>query len=88
MGRKNVKNTAVVAKREVPMLRSGEPSTLENWREIARLAFGDESTPVAYLDSEIAVHGKTFPVFSSEAAQNLLLATLQDHPELFKKQGA
>lgn len=85
MGRKNVHHTAVVSKKKKPpILRSGLPSTLENWREIARLAFGDESTPVKYLDSEIAIHGKTFPVFSSEAAQNLLLATLQDHPELFK----
>ncbi|MEG0063014.1 MAG: hypothetical protein RR740_00275 [Pseudomonas sp.] len=84
MGRKNVHHTAVVSKKKPPMLRSGEPSTLENWREIARLAFGDDSTPVKYLDSEIKVHGPKFPVFSSEASQNLLLATLQDHPELFK----
>jgi hypothetical protein len=66
-------------------LWSGDDSTLKEWREIARLAFGEESAAVKYLDMKIAEHGPGAEVTEDMNAMNLLLATLNDHPELLDK---
>lgn len=60
-------------------MSNGEAYTLENWREVARLAFGDKSPAVEYIDKEIATHGKKFNPSLDEPAMNLLLATIDDH---------
>lgn len=63
-------------------LWSGDESTLENWREIARLAFGEESAAVKYLDMKILVDGPHAEVIADMSQMNLLLATIHDHPEM------
>lgn len=62
-------------------LWSGDDSTLEAWREIARLAFGEESAAVKYLDDRIVQEGPGAEVTEDMSEMNLLLATIHDHPE-------
>lgn len=62
-------------------LWSGDDSTLEAWREIARLAFGEESAAVKYLDKRIEQEGPGAEVTEDMSQMNLLLATIHDHPE-------
>lgn len=66
-------------------LWSGDDSTLEAWREIARLAFGEDSAAVKYIDSKIEVEGPQAEVLDDMSGMNLLLATIHDHPELLDK---
>ena len=66
-------------------LWSGDDSTLGNWREVARLAFGEESAAVVYLDRKIAEQGPNEEVIADMSQMNLLLATIHDHPEMLDK---
>ncbi|QOC57907.1 hypothetical protein phiK7B1_052 [Pseudomonas phage phiK7B1] len=66
-------------------LWSGDDSTLEAWREIARLAFGEESAAVKYLDGRIEQEGPGAEVTEEMSEMNLLLATIHDHPETLDK---
>lgn len=66
-------------------LWSGDDSTLENWREIARLAFGEDSAAVKYLDQKIEQEGPGAEVLADMGQMNLLLATIHDHPETLAK---
>lgn len=66
-------------------LWSGDDSTLENWCEIARLAFGEDSAAVKHLKARIEVEGPGAEVTEEMSQMNLLLATLNDHPELLVK---
>jgi|UniRef100_A0AAU6W1I5 hypothetical protein len=63
-------------------LWSGDDSTLEAWREIARLAFGEDSAAVKYLDRKIEEQGPGEEVIADMSQMNLLLATIHDHPEM------
>lgn len=39
---------------EVPLLSTGQPSTLGVWRDLSALVFGEHSSPVELLDGIIA----------------------------------
>jgi len=76
MSRKTKRNATV---KPVRKMSNGEAYTLKNWREVARLAFGDKSPAVEYLDNEIEMFGEKFHPELDEPAMNLLLATIDDH---------
>lgn len=76
MSRKTNKGSKV---KPIKKMSNGHPYNLENWREVARLAFGDNSKAVAYVDSEIEKLGKKHRPELDEPAMNLLLATIDDH---------
>jgi hypothetical protein len=79
MAKKKAKFDIVVHKPK--KLSNGMKSTNENWREFARLAFGDDSAAVKYMDGRIARGGSNASVREDEPVMKLLLATIHDHPE-------
>ena len=79
MGRKTKQKAVVAPKPQQRLMSNGQAYTLENWREIARLAFGDKSPAVEYIDKEIDHMGPTYEPELDEPAMNLLLATIDDH---------
>jgi hypothetical protein len=60
-------------------LSIGLDATLGNYREIARLAFGEDSPAVAFLDKKIAEQGADEEVIAPENQMLLMLATIHDH---------
>jgi len=55
-------------------MASGKDSTLGEWRDIAVIAFGEDSRPVAFLDDKIAVQGADAEVITDEKQVFYLLA--------------
>lgn len=86
MSRKTKQKVEVAAKSKVE-LSNGMDSNNENWREFARLAFGDDSAAVKYMDTRIERDGPTHHVREAEPVMKLLLATIHDHPESLPSKG-
>lgn len=83
MGRKN--KTAVKVSKKA--LSNGMDNTNDNWREFARLAFGDDSAALKYMDHVIKRDGGDHKPRDTEGTMRLLLSTIHDHPELIEKLG-
>jgi hypothetical protein len=86
MGRKN-KQDVKVAKKAKSDLSNGMDNTLDNWREFARLAFGDTSASLTYMDFIIKRDGGDHKPRDTEGTMRLLLATIHDHPEMVENLG-
>lgn len=82
MSRKTKQNVAVVKRQAPALLSNGMESTNENWREFARLAFGDNSPAVEYMDLRTSHTSPTAVVKHPEKQMLLMLATIHDHPEM------
>lgn len=87
MSRKNKQGALSVSVKKIPTLSNGMKSTNGNWREFARLAFGDESAAVKYMDHRIGLTSENNTVRETEPVMRLLLATINDHPESIDKMG-
>lgn len=61
-------------------LSTGDDSTLGNFRDIAFMAFGNESAAVKYLDGLIATQGREAEVIQDETQVICMLAQLHDSP--------
>lgn len=83
--RKQGMEVKVTKKKQV--LSNGMDSTLENWREFARLGFGDKSAAITYIDHLIERDGPEHKVRDTEASMKLMLATIHDHPDLIENLG-
>lgn len=68
-------------------LSNGMENTNDNWREFARLAFGDDSAAIKYMDYIIRRDGGDHKPRDTEGTMKLLLSTIHDHPELIEKLG-
>jgi hypothetical protein len=58
------------------MLSTGQPATLENYRKMAALVFGEASKAVVFLDKKIQEGAPTDAVLADEGQMVNLLMTL------------
>ena len=64
-----------MAKDRVPILSTGQPSTLGNWHRLCVVTFGIDSPPTAYIKSLLDEQGADMAVLADE--QQLLLVLIQ-----------
>jgi hypothetical protein len=52
---------------DIPLLSTGEPSTVENWVKLAKVFFGEDSKQVKFLESKATPeNGMQEPIIAPE----------------------
>ena len=67
--------------REVPLMSTGQPSTLENWHALCVAVFGADSPATAYIAAKMAEQGADMAVLADESQLLYALIEMND-PEV------